>query len=349
MESKPSHLIDLRSDTVTQPCEGMRDAMRNAEVGDDVNGDDPTVIRLQEKVAEMLGKEAGLFVPSGTMSNAVAVRTHTQPGDEIVAEEYSHLYVYEGGGYAALSGCSMALVPSSNGIIDPVELRKRIRKSKGSRSHYPNASLICIENTSNRGGGTFYPFETLKEVGKVAQDTECKLHLDGARLFNTEELCGQDAKSITSMFDSISVCLSKGLGAPVGSVLVGSHAFIDQAHRWRKMFGGGMRQSGIIASAGIYALDHNISRLSKDHSRAKRLAEHLTSLRGLSVSMETVQSNMIYVETHRPASEWQNELSDHGLLCFALNEHTLRLVIHLQIDEEQIDQAIQIFTKVSTE
>jgi len=348
METKPSNIIDLRSDTVTQPCEGMRDAMRNAEVGDDVNGDDPTVIRLQEKVAEMLGMEAGLFVPSGTMSNAVAVRTHTQPGDEIVAEEYSHLYVYEGGGYAALSGCSMALVPGNNGIIDPVELSKRIRKSEGSRSHFPNASLICLENTSNRGGGTCYPLEVLREIGEIARETDCKLHLDGARLFNAIEASGEDAKSIVSMFDSISVCLSKGLGAPVGSVLVGSMAFIEQSHRWRKMFGGGMRQAGVLAAAGIYALENNLLRLRDDHANARQLANGLSELEGLSVNMDTVQSNMVYVQTERPSSDWQRELSDQGLLCFALDDHTLRLVTHLHIDDEQILRSIQIFTKISS-
>ena len=348
METKPSNIIDFRSDTVTQPCEGMRDAMRNAEVGDDVNGDDPTVIRLQEKVAEMLGKEAGLFVPSGTMSNAVAVRTHTQPGDEIVAEEYSHLYVYEGGGYAALSGCSMALVPSNNGIIDPVELSKRIRKSEGSRSHFPNASLICLENTSNRGGGTCYPLEVLREIGGIARETDCKLHLDGARLFNAIEASGEVAKSLVSMFDSISVCLSKGLGAPVGSVLVGSMAFIEQSHRWRKMFGGGMRQAGVLAAAGIYALENNLLRLRDDHANARQLANGLSELEGLSVNIDTVQSNMVYVQTERPSSDWQRELSDHGLLCFALDDHTLRLVTHLHIDDEQILRSIQIFTKISS-
>ena len=348
MESKPSHVIDLRSDAVTQPCEGMRNAMRNAEVGDDVNGDDPTVIRLQEKVAGMLGKEAALFVPSGTMSNAVAVRTHTQPGDEIVAEEHSHLYVYEGGGFAALSGCSMALVPSSNGIIDPADLRKRIRKSKGSRSHFPNASLICLENTSNRGGGTCYPLEILKEVEEVAWETQCKLHLDGARLFNAVEASEQNANNLVSMFDSVSVCLSKGLGAPVGSVLAGTVAFIDQAHRWRKMLGGGMRQSGVLAAAGIYALDHNLPHLKGDHERANRLAESLSEMEGLNVKLENVQTNMVYVKTETPAYEWQQNLSDEGLLCFALDENSLRLVTHLHIDDQKIDQAIQIFTKISS-
>ena len=181
---EPSKLIDLRSDTVTRPSAGMREAMRNAEVGDDVNGDDPTVICLQERVANLLGKEAGLFVPSGTMSNAVAVRTHTQPGDEIVTEEDSHLYVYEGGGYAALSGCSIALVPAVRGIMNPEDIARKIRKSEGSRSHYPNGSLVCVENTSNRGGGTCYPIDTLDEIGRIAREKECNLHLDGSRLFN---------------------------------------------------------------------------------------------------------------------------------------------------------------------
>lgn len=346
MDKKPSHTIDLRSDTVTQPCQGMRAAMQSAEVGDDVSGDDPTVIRLQEKVSQMLGKEAGLFVPSGTMANAVAVRTHTQPGDEIVAEEHSHLYVYEGGGFAALSGCSMALVPGINGIVDPEVLQNRIRKSQGSRSHFPNASLVCLENTSNRGGGTCYPMESLNKIANIARLNDCALHLDGARLFNAVTTSGHSPASLVEMFDSVSVCLSKGLGAPVGSVLVGSRDFIDQAHRWRKMFGGGMRQSGILAAAGIYALENNLLRLRYDHDNARQLAEYLSVLKGLSVSLETVQSNMVYIQTERPALEWQSELSDHGLLCFAINDNTIRLVTHLHIDEEKVTRTLQIFTQI---
>ena len=339
--------IDLRSDTVTKPCEGMREAMRVAEVGDDVNGDDPTVIRLQKRVAQLLGKEAGLFVPSGTMSNAVAVRTHTQPGDEIIAEESSHLYLYEGGGYAALSGCSIALVPGSRGILEPEEVQKRIRKSAGSRSHYPNASLVCLENTSNRGGGTCYPVEVLDEICRLSREADCRLHLDGARLFNAVIASGESAASLTEGFDSISVCLSKGLGAPVGSVLVGTRSFIDRAHRWRKLFGGGMRQSGILAAAGLYALDHNIKRLADDHNRARRLAEGLGETTGLSVDQEAVQTNMVYLETKEPAKGYVDRLAEMGVGCFALGDRLIRLVTHLQIDDEGIEEVIMAFNEVS--
>ena len=339
--------IDLRSDTVTKPCEGMREAMRVAEVGDDVNGDDPTVIRLQKRVAQLLGKEAGLFVPSGTMSNAVAVRTHTQPGDEIIAEESSHLYLYEGGGYAALSGCSIALVPGSCGILEPEEVQKRIRKSAGSRSHYPNASLVCLENTSNRGGGTCYPVEVLDEICRLSREADCRLHLDGARLFNAVIASGESAASLTEGFDSISVCLSKGLGAPVGSVLVGTRSFIDRAHRWRKLFGGGMRQSGILAAAGLYALDHNIKRLADDHNRARRLAEGFGEIRGLSVDQEAVQTNMVYLETKELAKGYVDRLAEMGVGCFALGDRLIRLVTHLQIDDEGIEEVIMAFNEVS--
>ena len=321
--------------------------MARAEVGDDVNGDDPTVIRLQEEVAGLLGMEAGLFVPSGTMSNAVAVRTHTQPGDEIIAEEHSHLYVYEGGGYAALSGCSIALVPGKYGLVNPEDVSKRIRKSEGSQSHFPNASLICLENTSNRGGGTCYRLETLNEIGDIARESDCRMHLDGARLFNAVVASGNRASELVAMFDSVSVCLSKGLGAPVGSVLVGSKPFIEEAHRWRKMFGGGMRQSGILAAAGLYALDHNLDRLKDDHDHARKLAESIQGLHGMSISMDTVESNMVYVQTEESADNWKQKLEEHGVLCFALGENTLRLVTHLHIDEEQVERAGKVFADLS--
>jgi threonine aldolase len=347
MAAIPSNQIDLRSDTVTQPCQGMRKAMARAEVGDDVNGDDPTVIRLQEEVAGLLGMEAGLFVPSGTMSNAVAIRTHTQPGDEIIAEEHSHLYVYEGGGYAALSGCSIALVPGKYGLVNPEDVRKRIRKSEGSQSHFPNASLICLENTSNRGGGTCYSLETLTEIGDIARESDCRMHLDGARFFNAVVASGNSASELVAMFDSVSICLSKGLGAPVGSVLVGSKPFIQEAHRWRKMFGGGMRQSGILAAAGLYALEQNFDRLKDDHDHARKLAESIQGLHGLHISMDTVQSNMVYVQTEESADSWKQKLEEQGVLCFALGEDTLRLVTHLHIDEEQVEEVGKVFEDLS--
>ncbi len=242
-------MIDLRSDTVTQPTEGMRNAMSEAIVGDDVLGDDPTVIKLQDKTAKLLGKEAALYVPSGTMSNIVATRTHTSPGDEIVLESSSHMYRMEGGAFAALSGCSVALVDGVNGIMSAEQVTKAIRKSEGSLSHYPNGSLVCVENTAQGGGGSVYSQEVIDDICKVAREKDCKLHMDGARLFNAAIASNTDPARMVRDFDSVSICLSKGLGAPIGSVLVGSKKDLAQAHRWRKMFGGGMRQAGIMAAA----------------------------------------------------------------------------------------------------
>ena len=265
-------MVDLRSDTVTKPTDEMRQLIATAKVGDDVLGDDPTIIALQNMISELLDKEAALFVPSGTMSNAIAIRTHTKPGDEIITESTSHIYIYEGGGYAALSGCSVALVPGKLGIMTPEDVEKAIRKSDGSLGHFPNGSLVCVENTSNRGGGTCYSQENLDAIAKVAHENNCAVHMDGARLFNAAIATGTNPARIVRDYDSISICLSKGLGSPVGSLLVGSSEFIAEAHRWRKMFGGGMRQAGVIAAAGIYALENNISRLDDDHKRANKLA-----------------------------------------------------------------------------
>ena len=255
--------------------------------------------------------------------------------------------MYEGGGYAALSGCSIALVPGKYGLVNPEDVSKRIRKSEGSQSHFPNVSLICLENTSNRGGGTCYRLETLNEIGDIARENDCRMHLDGARLFNAVVASGNRASELVAMFDSVSVCLSKGLGAPVGSVLVGSKPFIEEAHRWRKMFGGGMRQSGILAAAGLYALDHNLDRLKDDHDHARKLAESIQGLHGLSISMDTVESNMVYVQTEESADKWKQKLEEHGVLCFALGENTLRLVTHLHIDEEQVERAGKVFAELS--
>lgn len=240
-------MIDIRSDTVTQPTEGMRKAMLEAEVGDDVLGDDPTVIKLQNKAAELLGKETALYVPSGTMSNIVATRTHTSPGDEIVTEAHSHIYRYEGGAFAALSGCSVALVDGKNGLMTSEQVSSSIRKAEGSLSHYPNGSLVCVENTAQGGGGSVYSQEAIDDICKVAREKDCKLHMDGARLFNASVASNTDPARMVRDFDSISICLSKGLGAPIGSVLVGSKEDLAQAHRWRKMFGGGMRQAGMLS------------------------------------------------------------------------------------------------------
>ena len=340
-------MIDLRSDTVTQPTEGMLDAMSKAVVGDDVLGDDPTVIELQNKAAKILGKEAGLYVPSGTMSNIVATRTHTSPGDEIVTEAHSHVYRYEGGAFAALSGCSVALVDGENGIMTPEQVSSSIRKAEGSLSHYPNGSLVCVENTAQGGGGTVYSQETLDEICKVAREKDCKLHMDGARLFNAVAASGTDPARMVRDFDTISICLSKGLGAPVGSVLVGSKDDLAQAHRWRKMFGGGMRQAGTIASAGIYALENNIERLSEDHRRAKIFTEAVAEMPKFSINVENVQSNIVFIGVGKGNTESIIEqLSTHGVDILSTDDSTIRAVFHLHITDEDLERAIEAFAKV---
>ena len=340
-------MIDLRSDTVTQPTEGMLDAMSKAVVGDDVLGDDPTVIELQNKAAKILGKEAGLYVPSGTMSNIVATRTHTSPGDEIVTEAHSHVYRYEGGAFAALSGCSVALVDGENGIMTPEQVSSSIRKAEGSLSHYPNGSLVCVENTAQGGGGTVYSQETLDEICKVAREKDCKLHMDGARLFNAVASSGTDPARMVRDFDTISICLSKGLGAPVGSVLVGSKDDLAQAHRWRKMFGGGMRQAGTIASAGIYALENNIERLSEDHRRARIFAKAVSEMPNFSINVANVQSNIVFIGVGKGNTESTIEqLSTYGVDILSTDDSTIRAVFHLHITDEDLEKAIEAFAKV---
>ena len=343
-------MVDLRSDTVTKPTIEMREAIKNAKVGDDVLGDDPTIIQLQKKIAELLGKEDALFVPSGTMSNAIAIRAHTNPGDEIVTEGTSHIYVYEGGGYAALSGCSVALVPGNLGIMTPEDVAKAIRKGDGSLGHFPNGSLVCVENTSNRGGGTCYPQETLDAIAKIAHDNDCAAHMDGARLFNAAIATKTDPARIVRDYDSISICLSKGLGAPVGSVLVGSSNFISLAHRWRKMFGGGMRQAGVIAAAGLYALENNISRLAEDHERAKVLANAINEIDMFSVNLDGVQTNMVYINVlgEITAEEIVEKLAEHEVHVLALGDDLLRAVTHIHITDEDIKNSINAFRIISS-
>ena len=340
-------MIDLRSDTVTQPTEGMLDAMSKAVVGDDVLGDDPTVIELQNKAAKILGKEAALYVPSGTMSNIVATRTHTSPGDEIVTEAHSHVYQYEGGAFAALSGCSVALVNGKNGLMTPEQVSNSIRKAEGSLSHYPNGSLVCVENTAQGGGGTVYSQETLDEICKVAREKDCKLHMDGARLFNAVVASDTDPARMVRDFDTISICLSKGLGAPVGSVLVGSKADLAQAHRWRKMFGGGMRQSGILASAGLYALENNIERLGEDHRRARQFAEAVAEIPDFSINVDNVQSNIVFIGVGKGNTEKIIErLSKEGVDILSTDDSTIRAVFHLHITDEDLENAIDAFGKI---
>ena len=336
---------DFRSDTVTVPTDAMRAAIAAAPVGDDVFGDDPSVNALQERAAALLSKEAALFVPSGTMANQVAIRTWTEPGDEIIAESTSHIFLYEGGGFAALSGVSLRQVDGAMGLLDPADVRRAVRPP-GGLSHFPVSKLICVENTANRGGGTIYPLATLQALRTVASDEGLRLHLDGARVFNAAVGLGVPVAEIAAPFDSVSVCLSKGLGAPVGSLLVGSRAFVDRAHRFRKMFGGGMRQAGILAAAGLHALEHHVDRLADDHARARRIGEELARLPGVSVDLATVQTNMVYVDvagTGREADTWVELLAAEDIDTHATSRSTLRFVTHLQLDDAAVDALIATF------
>tara|TARA_Y100001933_G_scaffold23454_1_gene19773 strand:- start:74 stop:1060 length:987 start_codon:yes stop_codon:yes gene_type:complete len=320
----------------------MRQAMAKAEVGDDVLGDDPTVQRLESMISELCGKDAGLFVPSGTMSNAVALKTHTTPGDEIITERYSHIYLYEGGGYAALCGSSIALPEGQNGLLSPELVETSIRKQKGSQSHYPDGSLVCVENTANRGGGTCYQQDVLDAIAEVSKSKNCSTHIDGARIFNATVATKTPLSRMTRDYDSVSICLSKGLGAPVGSVLVGSNEFIEQAHRWRKMFGGGMRQSGILAAAGIYAIENNIERMEKDHSRAKTIARAIDEMDHVSVDVDAVQTNMVYFSANDyTASEVSQKMAKAGIDMFDISPTHCRIVTHLHITDEDVQGVIE--------
>ncbi len=339
--------IDLRSDTVTQPTHGMREAMMNAKIGDDVLQDDPTVKALEVKIAEICGMDSALFVPSGTMSNAIAIRAHTSPGDEIVMERTNHIYQYEGGGYAVMSGVSVALIDGKNGQLTPEQVSTAIRKSEGSLGHYPNGTLVCVENTANRGGGTCYPQDTLDAIAKVAHQNHCAIHMDGARIFNASVKTGVPLSRMLRDFDSVSICLSKSLGAPVGSLLVGSSEFIKQASRWRKMFGGGMRQSGILAACGLYALENNIERLEQDHIRARRLAENINRIDGFTVDLPSVETNMVYIDSDMGAKQLMKKLGENGIDVLDVGPTAVRAVIHLHVTDEDIDNVVKIFQKLS--
>lgn len=295
-------------------------------------------------MAQMCGKDAGLFVPSGTMSNAIALRAHTSPGDEIITAKNSHIYIYEGGGYAALCGASIALVDVHGGLMRPEDVQLAIRKQEGSLSHYPDGTLVCVENTSNRGGGACYQQETLDEIAAVAKANNCATHMDGARIFNAVAATKTPLNRMLRDYDSVSICFSKGLGAPVGSVLVGSQSFIARAHRWRKMFGGGMRQSGFLAAACLHAIDHHVDRLSDDHSRAKAIAKAINQLDGFEVKMDTVETNMVYFESKIPALEVMEGLRQMNIDVLDVKPNVCRIVVHLHVTDEDVKHIIEAFS-----
>lgn len=332
-------MIDLRSDTVTQPTPAMRLAMANAEVGDDVLGDDPTVQALETYVAELLGKEAAVYMPSGTMTNQVALRVHTEPGDEVVLESEAHIYYYEGGAPAALSGVMCRLVQGDRGIFTADQLKQALRPID---VHFPHTKLVCLENTHNRGGGKIFPLSEIEAIAEVCRAHDLKLHLDGARFWNACIATGISAADYARPFDTISVCFSKGLGAPVGSALAGSAAQMQRARRFRKLFGGGMRQAGILAAGVLYALQHHRARLQEDHDHAQLLATGLQQIDGIAINPADVQTNIVVFHTALPAQMLVDRLSERGVAVFAVGTNSIRAVTNLMVTRPQIEQAVAI-------
>jgi len=338
--------IDLRSDTVTKPSPAMRQAIANAEVGDDVKGEDPTINRLQEICAQLYGMDAALFVPSGSMANQVAIKSWTQAGDELITDINAHCYNYESAAIAGLSGVQVNLIEAERGIMTPEQVEARIRPDN---VHHGPTRLICIENTHNRGGGAIYPLENVRGISEVARSHGIRLHLDGARLLNACVATGLKPTDYTQYSDSATLCFSKGLGAPVGSVVAGPADFIERARRWRKMLGGGMRQAGILAAAAIYALEHNVERLAEDHENARILASGLAEIDVLDVKPDEVETNMVFFDTDRAsmtAPQLVEQMAKAGVLMHYESLNRIRLVTHLDVSREQILAAVEAFKRV---
>lgn len=340
-------IIDLRSDTVTQPTPAMRRAMAEAEVGDDVFGEDPTVNRLEEMVANRLGKEAGLFVPSGTMANIVSQMTHCGRGDEVILGDQSHIFFYEQGGSAALGGIHPRTVPNQpDGKLALKEIEAAIRTDN---IHFPRTRLIDLENTHNRCDGSPLDADYMHSVNQIARRYGLKVHIDGARLFNAEVALGVEARNLVAEADSVSICLSKGLAAPVGSVVTGTRAFISKARRIRKVLGGGMRQAGVLAAAGIVALDEMIDRLADDHVNARRLAEGLANIKSLLLNPDCIKTNIVYFEVMRSGMTSQilaERLESQGIRVLPTGPNQIRAVTHYHITTGDIDYALDIFSRV---
>jgi threonine aldolase len=340
MKDEPLRLIDLRSDTVTKPTDAMREAMARAAVGDDVFGDDPTVKELEAETAAVLGKEAALFTPSGTMANQIAIRCQTEPGDEIFVEAGAHIYYYEAGGPAVLSGVMCRCLEGRRGIFSAGQLEAALRPAD---VHFPRARLVCLENTHNRGGGKVWTLEQVRDVAVAARQHGLHLHLDGARLWNAAAAAGVPERDYAAEFDTVNVCFSKGLGAPVGSALAGSRVVIERARRVRKLLGGGMRQAGIIAAGALFALRHHRARLGQDHANARRLAAGLATVPALEIDPAEVETNMVRFKVKSmPAAQLVERLAARGVLVLAVGPDTIRAVTSLMVSAEDIDGAVRI-------
>lgn len=332
-------IIDFRSDTVTRPTPAMLEAMMKTPVGDDVFGEDPAINELEQMAATLFGKEAALFCPSGTMTNQIAIKCHTQPGDEVICDVDAHIYQYEGGGIAANSGCSVKLLPGDRGRITALQVAEAIQPDD---VHRPHTSLVCVENTSNRGGGSCYDFEELKKIKQVCENNGLAFHIDGARLFNALVARNETPQQYGVLFDSISICLSKSLGCPVGSLLLGNADFVKKARRVRKLFGGGMRQAGYLAAAGIYALQNNIERLKEDHANATIIAAALSNQSYVS-QLLPVETNIIIFETKEiSAKDMVARLKEHSILAYAIAPAKVRLVLHLDITKDMVTKTVEV-------
>jgi threonine aldolase len=344
-------MIDLRSDTVTRPTPAMREAMMAAPLGDDVLGDEPTVQALEAKIASLLGKEAALYVPSGTMANQLAIRAVCEHGDEIIAHKESHIIQYETGAPAALSGCMIAMLDGPGGLFAPEQVRAAIRPKD---QHAPISKMLVLENTHNKGGGTVWPVAQFAAVAQEGHACGLHVHIDGARLMNACVALDVPPTTFAQHVDSISVCFSKGLGAPVGSALVGSHALIARARRFRKMFGGAMRQSGLLAAACIYALDHHYARLAEDHANARRLARHLAEIAGISLegTPDTIPTNMVFC-TLAPrmgsSKDFCARLTQYGVSAIGMGPARVRMVTHLDVTPSDIDRAGEAIARAAKE
>ena len=337
-------LVDLRSDTVTKPCKNMLQAMLEAEVGDDVFNEDPTVNKLENKIASLFNKEAALFCPSGTMTNQIAIKVHTQPGDELICDSHSHIYNYEGGGISFNSGVQAKLIYGEKGKITAEQI---INSINGDFDWLCKTTLVSLENTVNKAGGTIYKLNEIVPVYEVCKKNQLALHLDGARLFNALVETKETPSEWGNYFDSISICLSKGLGAPAGSLLLGNKEFIKKARRIRKVFGGGMRQAGYLAAAGIYALDNNVIRLAEDHKRARQLANELFHCAFVKTCVP-VESNIVLfeIDTKDTAVEFAEKLKQLGVLVSVFGKHTIRLVTHLNFSDNQLEHFRSVIKNV---
>jgi len=339
-------MIDLRSDTGTRPTPAMREAMMQAPVGDDVFGEDPTVIALEERLATLFGKEAAVFCPSGTMTNQIAVNIHTRPGDEVICDEGAHIYRYEGGGVMATSGCSVKLIHGDHGRFTAEHVEASINDPDA--TWLARTRSVNVENTCNRGGGAVWDLKEVDRIRTVCSAHGLSMHLDGARIFNAMAVTGESPAAWGARFDTVSVCLSKGLGAPAGSVLTGTRDHIREARRVRKRLGGGMRQAGILAAAGLYALEHNVSRLVQDHQRAQRLAESLTALPYIA-SVMPVPTNIVILTLagERKAVDFVRTLRERGILAAVFGTQMVRLVTHLDVNDTDLDRTLDILNDLT--